>query len=331
MKGFDHNKTTNEDGRTPKTPYAPSTPVPNVYSPSPFLPSTPAAHRLLSYSTLESNTLYPDSKSNQQNRLSVVSSLEEYTPPPGYAHIVILPGHSLRIRLVTPEFFTWAPGQHFLMNIPHISLFTSHPFTTASICDLQEQTPLQGGGCELVFIVRAKSGWTHRLFECVKDMIMHGEALPAGEKLPPGYTLPPLISSSLPPTPSSPSALSHSNHPNSKITNGVLLRTFIDGPFGSSARGKWGSYSTALIVCGGSGVSFGISVLQYLCLCLAGRDGRTLGGRPGGWGMKGFKMRRVRFVWVVREYGMLILSDMIMIAYAFPPFCSTYSVVCNCA
>jgi hypothetical protein len=57
-----------------------------------------------------------------------------------------------------------------------------------------------------------------------------------------------------------------------------------------------------LIVVGGTGVSFGVAILEYISLCLAGRDGKSLGGRPGGWGDKGFKTTRVRFIWLVREF-----------------------------
>jgi hypothetical protein len=83
---------------------------------------------------------------------------------------------------------------------------------------------------------------------------------------------------------------------------GIFLRAYVDGPFGSSIRARWGNYATVLIVVGGTGSSFGVSILEYLSLCLAGRDGQTLGGRPGGWGHKGFKTTRVRFIWLIREF-----------------------------
>ncbi|RPD70283.1 hypothetical protein L226DRAFT_616325 [Lentinus tigrinus ALCF2SS1-7] len=86
-------------------------------------------------------------------------------------------------------------------------------------------------------------------------------------------------------------------------SRGVLLRACVHGPYGSSVRASWGSYSTVLIVAGGSGVSYALSVLQYICLCLAGRNGRFLGGQSGGYGHPNFKTTRVRFVWLVREFG----------------------------
>lgn len=193
-----------------------------------------------------------------------------YVPPPGYAHAELLPGRTIRLRLITPRFLPWAPGQHFLIHIPSVSRFTSHPFTCASICDEQAQ---DHEGRLMVFLIRARKGWTQDLWDMVSRMI--ADQSRGDTSL--------LKSASLP-------------------TRGVVLRTFVDGPFGSSIRARWGDYSTAMIITGGSGVSFGLSVLQYLCLCLSGRDGRHLGGRPGGFGHKGFAMRRVRFVWLVREY-----------------------------
>ncbi|EEB87413.1 hypothetical protein MPER_15238, partial [Moniliophthora perniciosa FA553] len=69
---------------------------------------------------------------------------------------------------------------------------------------------------------------------------------------------------------------------------------FVDGPFGSSVRAKWGDYSTVVIFAAGSGVSFALSILEFVCLCLAGRDGKHLGGHPGSMGSKGYKTRRKR-------------------------------------
>lgn len=193
-----------------------------------------------------------------------------YVPPPGYAHAELLPGRTIRLRLITPRFLPWAPGQHFLIHIPSVSRFTSHPFTCASICDEQAQ---DHEGRLMVFLIRVRKGWTQDLWDMVSRMIANHSRGDVSS----------LKSTSLP-------------------TGGALLRAFVDGPFGSSVRARWGDYSTAIIITGGSGVSFGLSVLQYLCLCLSGRDGQHLGGRPGGFGQKGFVMRRIRFVWLLREY-----------------------------
>lgn len=225
----------------------------------------------------------------------------QYVPPPGFAHATLLPGRTVRLRLITPGYVTWAPGQHFLIGIPSVSRFGTHPFSVASVCDEQAAVRVQGkaadddednggrnefaraeAGREMVLLIRAKKGWTRRLWELIFALQARGESVAPGESLPPGHSPPPRVSGA-------PHA-------------GVLLRTLVDGPFGSSVRARWGAYSSILIVAGGSGVSFGLSIFEYVCLCMAGRDGQFLGGRRGGWGMPGWKSQRVRFVWLVREY-----------------------------
>ncbi len=66
------------------------------------------------------------------------------------------------------------------------------------------------------------------------------------------------------------------------------MRGFIDGPFGPAARAQCGDHLTVLLVAGGSGVRFALSVLENICMCMAGRDGRKLGGQPDGWGRRNF-------------------------------------------
>lgn len=200
---------------------------------------------------------------------SLISS--NYIPPPGYAHVELLPGRTVRLRINTPGSLPWAPGQHFLVQVPCVSRFTTHPFTAASVYDMQSPVHAR----ELVFLIRAKSGWTKDLWDTVAFMVSHGQTHPPSEKLPP-HCEPPF--------------------------RGALVRAFVDGPFGSAARARWGSHSSVLIVTGGSGVSFGLSVLQYICACMSGADGRKLGGYAGGRGQPGFKISRVRFVWLAREF-----------------------------
>lgn len=196
-----------------------------------------------------------------------------YIPPSGYAHAELLSGRTVRLRIITPGFLPWSPGQHFLLNIPSVSPFTSHPFTCASVCDEEARTD---AGRMMVFLVRAKSGWTRDLWNLVSRLITErsrGEvSLTSADRIP---------------------------------KHGVLLRAYVDGPFGSAKRARWGNHSTGVIITGGSGVSFGSSILQYMCMCMAGRDGKHLGGRPGGWGWKGADLKRVRFIWLVREYSKL--------------------------
>lgn len=209
-----------------------------------------------------------------------------YTPPPGFAHAELMPGKTVRVRIVTPGYLSWAPGQHFLIQIPAVSSLTTHPFTVASVCD--SQSP-DNSGRELVFFIRAKKGWTKDLWDLVANLSARGLKHPAGEKPPASY-----------PTPH----------------KGVLMRALVDGPFGSAARAKWGEHSTVLLMVGGSGVSFGLSILEYICMSMAGRDGRALGGRRGGYGMPGFKTQRVRFIWIVREFGECFLRLSLLDGFA---------------
>lgn len=225
---------------------------------SKFAASTPDLPQALTFG-------YPPSAINGPSHSSTCIA------PPGFARVELLPGRTVRLRIVTPGSFPWAPGQHFLISVPSVSRFTTHPFTVASVYDEQSPTHVR----ELVFLIRAKNGWTKDLWDVVAFMISHGQTHLPSEKLPAHCELP---------------------------SRGALLRAFVDGPFGSAARARWGSHSSVLIVAGGSGVSFGLSVLQYLCACMSGRDGRKLGGQSGGRGQPGFRTSRVRFVWLAREF-----------------------------
>lgn len=220
------------------------------------------------------------------NKLALYA--EEYLPPPGFFHADMLTGKTIRLRIVPPGHMTWAPGQHFLLCIPAISAFQSHPFTVASVCD---ETVASGDNRELVFLVRAKGGFTRKLWDAVAAMVARGSRYPPNEKLPPGCELP---------------------------SRGVLFRGYIDGPFGSAARARWGDYSSVLLVAGGSGVSFGLSVLEYVCLCLSGRDGSLHGGQRGGYGKRGYKTTRVRFVWLAREFGMFAMTHSPLWTHVYP-------------
>ncbi|KDQ60789.1 hypothetical protein JAAARDRAFT_31767 [Jaapia argillacea MUCL 33604] len=253
-------------------------PIPSALTKSRPLPTASADDKALR-GTLPHSAYPPPPRSPFH---SAKSSLDRflpatnmYKPPPGFAHAELLSGKTVRLRLTTPGYLPWAPGQHFLINIPSVSRFTSHPFTCASVCD--EQAPGDEGR-EILILVRAKTGWTKDLWDDVIALQVRGQTHHQNEKLPPRIQLP---------------------------KRGVLLKVFVDGPFGSAARARWGDNSTAVIITGGSGVCFGLAVLEYLCLCLSGRDGKQLGGRSGGWGKKGFKLRRIRFVWLVREFGHL--------------------------
>ena len=217
----------------------------------------------------------PDSKNSRHSHHRFTSSttsfltlLPTFTIPVGYGHAEILAGRTIRLSLITPGQITWAPGQHFLLCIPSVSRVVSHPFTCASVCDEQK---LGDDGRTITFLIRAKNGWTKNLWTTVVSLLADGRQHPARES--PGEIVLP--------------------------SSGVLLRAWVDGPFGSPERTDWSLYSSAVVICGGSGVSFGVSVLEFLCLCMAGRDGRYLGGNVG----KVSAIRRIRFIWILRDFG----------------------------
>ncbi|PVG02808.1 hypothetical protein CPB86DRAFT_696988 [Serendipita vermifera] len=222
-------------------------------------------------------------------------------PPPGYAIAQLLPGRVIRLRLLTPRPIVWAPGQHVLLQVPAVAKLTTHPFTICNCYDNESET---AEGRVVEMIVRAKNGFTKDLWEYVVRL-----SAQTSQQEDTQY-------------PFADASFGNNNqdveNPRTRGGNGrlrekasflkphnpagVLLRAYVDGPFGSAIKAHWGNHSTVLIVVGGTGCSFGTSILEYLCLCLAGRDGKALGGRPGGWGHKGFKTTRVRFVWLIREF-----------------------------
>ena len=210
-------------------------------------------------------------------------------PPPGFAHATLMPGKVVRLRILTPRPIVWAPGQHVLLYIPHVSKWTTHPFTINGCFDGETET---GEGRVVELIIRAKSGFTKDLWEAVCKLIVSKPA---------NY---PFASQ-----PDPESSLAR------KVNNGVLLRAFVDGPFGSSIRAHWGNHSTVMIITGGTGITFGASILEYLALCISGRDGQMLGGRPGGWGAQGFMTTRVRFVWLVRDFCKLLIPYALFSCY----------------
>ncbi|KAF8974334.1 FAD-binding domain-containing protein [Flammula alnicola] len=76
------------------------------------------------------------------------------------------------IRLTLTRRISWTPGQHAYVILPTISNlpFEAHPFTISSI-------PEDGKQCDVVFLIRGRSGFTRKLREhATKD---HGSRVPA--------------------------------------------------------------------------------------------------------------------------------------------------------
>lgn len=190
-----------------------------------------------------------------------------YIPPPGYAHVVLLPGKTVRVRLVAPRYFTWAPGQHVLLTVPAVGRFQSHPFTISSACN---EGSAGTDSQDIVLVIRAQSGFTKALYDHVEKLRSQDSR---GDT--PDYAF-------IPPN------------------EGVILRAYVGGPFGSSVRVRWTTYSTVVIVAGGSGCSYAASVLEHVTACVAGKRDMTLSGRENAG-----QIKRIRFVWLVREFGKL--------------------------
>ncbi|PKI84974.1 hypothetical protein MVES1_001328 [Malassezia vespertilionis] len=215
---------------------------------------------------------------------------------PGYAFIQPLAGQMMRLVLRTASPLKWRPGQWLYLHLPKLSWFQSHPFTIASSFvkyknDLfipypdPHADPLRDPDQLIMLLIRARGGLTRRLWEYVEAKVARQAAAQTAQA-PPARIFP---------------AKGHGAEAKSEV-QGVYLRANVDGPYGTSSRIDWGAFASVFIVVGGSGVAFGISVLDYLCRQIArtlrGADVRGKFGRP-------FLLRHVRFVWIMREFAHL--------------------------
>ncbi|PWN93916.1 hypothetical protein FA10DRAFT_299253 [Acaromyces ingoldii] len=199
---------------------------------------------------------------------------------PGFAFVQLLPGKTLRLTLRTPNRISWAPGQYINLNVPAVRFWESHPFTIASAsninypvstADEESAQPLakaRGEERTIVLLLRARKGFTLHLWNHVLRT-REAQIQAAAEVVGPNGVR--------------------------KTTTGVHLRAIVDGPYGSSQRTRWGIHSTVVIICGGSGISFGMSVLEYLCAAMTGATRRD----------SKFQTQRIRFVWMLREFSHL--------------------------
>ncbi|KAF8319297.1 hypothetical protein DL93DRAFT_2053769 [Clavulina sp. PMI_390] len=209
--------------------------------------------------------------------------------PPGCGRAELLPGRTIRLTVRPVRSLSPAAGQYAFLAIPTLSRFTSHPFTIVSARDLSlipsSQRPTTSNQI-LEFIVRARQGLTLDLWNHLNAIRTHDPR--TGRYIPP------------------------------------LLRVRVDGSYGSSVRVNWQSYGSVLVVVGGSGVAFGLSILGTLCHAIAEAheklhsenlsgaetkqrskwfsSGRTLEQKR----LESLKTNRIRFVWLVREYSHLM-------------------------
>ncbi|CAO1624385.1 unnamed protein product [Jaminaea pallidilutea] len=216
---------------------------------------------------------------------------------PGYAFAQILPGKTLRLTLRTPNRMSWHPGQWVYLNVPVVRGWQSHPFTIASAHDaempiaatqgdrdlekgLKKERRKRGEERTMVLLLRARQGFTLQLWDYVRRH-RHKQVMQAVEAENAGVPRGELATS--------------------RNTTGVHVRAIVDGAYGSADRVRWGIHSSIVIVCGGSGVSFGMALLEHLCACLSQRNIYGESKRGG----KEFAVQRIRFVWILREYSHL--------------------------
>ena len=218
-----------------------------------------------------SQMTYAASEHTHERRQSSVPTLTNATIttapeiPVGYAYAQLLPSRTVRLTIRVPRPFKWAPGQSALLYLPEISRYQSHPFTIVNNTD-----------DEIVLLVKARKGLTRRLFNLVRSRSLASVGVHAvkDKRL-------------------SIQSFKTNAGADSVQVPPVNLRVWIDGPFGSASRVRWDEYASVVIICGGSGVSFGAVICDYVCRLMAksAQNGSTK-----------VKTQRVRFCWVVREY-----------------------------
>jgi hypothetical protein len=206
-----------------------------------------------------------------KSRISTASST---LPPVGYALAQLLPGKTIRLTINTPSAVRWLPGQHVTLTIPSVKLLQGHPYTILSVDEHgQGIEPLFVGSnstaSPIVLLIRAQKGFSKSLWDVVVRKRSEQER----------------------------------NSSTMTAIAGVNLRAYISWPTGSSARDNWGLYSTIVIAVGGTGCSFGLSILEYACRRMARRDAMARVGRKidKAEGIA-FQTTRVRFVWTLRDY-----------------------------
>ena len=184
--------------------------------------------------------------------------------PVGFAHAQLLPSRTIRLTIKVAKPFKWGPGQSVLLYLPDLSRIQSHPFTITN----------NGDNSEIVLLVKSRKGLTRQLFDLVRTRSLENVGLNGS------------VDKRL-------SLASMRSAEGGMQVPPVYVRAWVDGPMGSACRTRWGDFSTVLIICGGSGISFGVSICDYVCRMMAGSLN------------KASHTQRVRLCWVVREYGTL--------------------------
>ena len=176
--------------------------------------------------------------------------------PPGFALVQLLPGQMVRLVLRLPKTLRWRPGQHVLLCVPSVHWWQSHPYTIVG-ADPRSLQPDRRAGSDLTFLIRARNGSG---FSATLYKQLMAERARVGEGVP------------------------------------IYVRAQTSMSFGTCARTRWHAYKTVLVFCGGTGISFGATVLEHLCSRIAAREhGRKVGRHA-------FLPTRVRLVWILQEH-----------------------------
>ncbi|KAG9025314.1 hypothetical protein FRB95_010337 [Tulasnella sp. JGI-2019a] len=151
----------------------------------------------------------------------------------------------------------WRAGQHVRVRIVStqmgiINIFESHPFTIASVSD-----NTRGEG--LVLYVKACGNWTNRLYALAK-----GAGSTAGVEKTGG---------------------SDTNE------QGMTMRMIIEGPYGGPGHDVISTFSSAFLVVGGSGITWGLGMMEEII-----RDAE----------LQRANTKLVHLVWIVQDPSSLI-------------------------
>ncbi|KAL8278190.1 hypothetical protein RQP46_009363 [Phenoliferia psychrophenolica] len=219
-----------------------------------------------------SRSTSPTSAVDQRHRNPPTSRANAVKAPPGFAFAQVLPGRTIRLTLTTPRPVRWAPGQHVFLTMPSVKLLQAHPYTIASVDESSASLRPIGGvapssGSEVVLLIRAQKGFSKALWDHVVKARKEAESTGAS---------------------------------GSEVAKGVNLRALISSPLGSSVRVRWEQFESLLIICGGTGITFGIAVLEHACRRMARRNAAKKSGAKDN-----YKTTRVRLVWILREHAHL--------------------------
>ncbi|KAH7401723.1 hypothetical protein DE146DRAFT_440249 [Phaeosphaeria sp. MPI-PUGE-AT-0046c] len=178
-------------------------------------------------------------RSRSTRRVVVGFPVRMTTPPPSVSCLPTQTTDTTTIVRITNIPFTWKPGQHIRLSVPSLELFSTHPFTPANCSAMPppplpprkdiEQNIITGTQprqtSEMLLLIKQKEGFTRRLADYHRDWL----ARPC---------------------------------PNASAPSQQALTAYIDGPYGDVP--EWSDYAQLVLVSTSTGVSFALSIIDYL-------------------------------------------------------------------